>query len=421
LGDSFDRNAEGKNVCEGDALTENGDDDCFQFDNQPRNVTIQDGKPIHVAIEGFQSDTSDNYFGIPEFSVAAGVSLLDRDARIGTIEFDLQPPYYNIQNPIVISTKDIKGGEEEIDYDIIFTVQELPRPIPPQSYPLNIGTPRYSDAMGELYVTSATPLTMSTQSPENVGFQYRFHRESTPLPTFPSPYEFPVHWTSTDFQAGPRSVPIFINGFDGSDGQYILQYSAQTAGGLTESRHIMLLKLDNTPPVITIKQPESIQYAHSATLTLNYNISDTDSGVNRSSPTIDGADKLAGHDLQSGQAINLLTELPLGNHTFKIDATDNLQNAASSSVTFKIIVTPESIKEDVNQFLANGAIKNNSFANSLLAKLNASAKAKDCKTSGNIYQAFINEVQAQKDKGIDSNAADIMIADAKYLIDNCSQ
>jgi len=60
--------------------------------------------------------------------------------------------------------------------------------------------------------------------------------------------------------------------------------------------------------------------------------------------------------------------------------------------------------------------------NSLLAKLSNAAKkfnSGDCMTAKNIYQAFINEVQAQTGKGISEAAAAILIADAEYLIANC--
>jgi hypothetical protein len=120
--------------------------------------------------------------------------------------------------------------------------------------------------------------------------------------------------------------------------------------------------------------------------------------------------------------MNLLTELALGSHTFTIDAIDNLGNERSVSVTFTIIVTADSIEDDVNQFLASGDIKNAGLANSLLAKLNAAAAAEargQCGTADNIYQAFIHEVQAQSGKGITATAASILIADAQYLIAQC--
>ena len=62
-------------------------------------------------------------------------------------------------------------------------------------------------------------------------------------------------------------------------------------------------------------------------------------------------------------------------------------------------------------------------ANSLLAKLDAAAAAArargQCSTAANLYQAFIKELQAQSSKGVDPTAAQIMIADAQYLIAHC--
>jgi len=179
---------------------------------------------------------------------------------------------------------------------------------------------------------------------------------------------------------------------------------------------------DTTAPVIAITQPASTTYVHSATLTLNYTVTDPCTGVKSFTPTLDGSTMLAGHGLQSMQMIQLLTELALGPHTFSISAVDNAGNADASSVTFTIIVTPDSIKDDVKQFLAAGKIKNNGIANSLLAKLDAAAKARtggNCGTAANIYRAFINDVTAQSGKGIDATAAAIMIADAQYLIAHC--
>jgi hypothetical protein len=179
---------------------------------------------------------------------------------------------------------------------------------------------------------------------------------------------------------------------------------------------------DTTPPLIDIIQPMPTTYTHSSVLTLNYSVTDICTGVASFTPTLDGATTLDGHGLQSGQAIHLLTELALGTHVFRIGAVDVAGNADTKSVLFTIIVTPDSIKDDVNQFLALGDIKNAGEANSLLAKLDAAANARtrgNCNTAANDYSAFIDELTAQKGKGVDSTAADIMIADAQYLITHC--
>jgi predicted thioredoxin/glutaredoxin len=268
---------------EGDKLYDNGDDDCFGFDNHPWYVTVPEGEPIHVAVGGFQatkevicvftcnhtvdSDYCRNLSGCDSSAGAALDVALHNDQRIGTIEFDLKPPYYHIGSPIEISTKDIKGGDAEIDYDVSFTVEQLPMPFPPLSYPLHVGGPSYKDsASGVMYVTSATPLTLSTPATGLIGFQYRFHRDGTPLPTFPSRYPFPLHWTNTGFNQTTTPRTIFLNNFDGADGVYILQFMAQKKSIVenksvvdTEPWHTYRLILDNTAPqsTLTIGSPPS--------------------------------------------------------------------------------------------------------------------------------------------------------------------
>jgi len=180
---------------------------------------------------------------------------------------------------------------------------------------------------------------------------------------------------------------------------------------------------DTNPPTITINQPTATNYVHSAVLTLNYSVVDAEgSGVKDVTAQMDGASTLAGHGLASGQQINLLTEMTAGvPHTFTVSADDYAGNAGSKSVTFMIIVTPQSLIDDVNQFAGTGKIAANEV-NSLLSKLAAAAKARakgDCANAATIYTSFISEVQAQSGKKIDPTAAQILIADAQYLIAHC--
>ena len=56
-----------------------------------------------------------------------------------------------------------------------------------------------------------------------------------------------------------------------------------------------------------------------------------------------------GVGLQNGQQIRLLKELSLGPHTFTVRANDNVNNAGVSSVTFTIIVTPQSIQDEIGR------------------------------------------------------------------------
>jgi hypothetical protein len=115
------------------------------------------------------------------------------------------------------------------------------------------------------------------------------------------------------------------------------------------------------------------------------------------------------------------TAFPLGTTTDTCTATDQAEVSASCSFTVNIIVTPQSIEADVNQFLSTGKIAPNG-GNSLLQKLDAAAKARakgNCNTANNVYQLFIDEVLAQSGKKIDPIAAQILIADARYLMSHC--
>ena len=74
--------------------------------------------------------------------------------------------------------------------------------------------------------------------------------------------------------------------------------------------------------MIVIASPAATSYLHNSTLTLGYTVTDGGSGVATVNPTLDGAGTVGGHGLASGQAINLLTELPSGSHAFAVQTAD---------------------------------------------------------------------------------------------------
>ena len=270
---------------------------------------------------------------------------------------------------------------------------------------LTFGTPTAPPS----FVTSVTPLTINaTDSGSGKGIEsisFRVYPEGTGAPAFatvPPPATFTV---------------------TGTDGRYTVDMFATGANGMVEVTHSSTVILDNTAPVIAIVQPDAIEYPHSAVLTLDYSATDgAGSGVATTTANLDGSTTLNGHALPSGQAISLLTELALGSHTFRVDSADRVTNAANTTVSFTIVVTAESIKEDVNIFTAGGQIKNPGLPTALLAKLTTAATLRasgKCSQAANLYQAFIQDLQAQSGKGVDPVAAAIMIADAQFLIAHC--
>jgi hypothetical protein len=322
------------------------------------------------------------------------------------------PPYYQLPTPAVYLPVDDPSLANRILVSAYWSngnanVASGCAPFLPSST-LTVGTPSSLGA-ARTFVTASTPLLLdATDGGTGFGVASVSYRA------------FPLGSAPPDYTA--QAVPAQFS-LSGPDGPYKVEFFATGNDGLVESPQSIIAVLDNTAPVIGIVVPATAQYAHSDTLILNYSVSDgAGSGVASTTPTMDGHSTVAGHGLATGQVINLLTELSVGPHTFTVAGIDNVANSGASSVTFTIIVTPDSIKQGVNQFLAAGLIKNSGLANSLLAKLNAAANARDkgnCLPAANNYQAFINELQAQLGTGVDTGAAQIMIADAQYLIAHC--
>lgn len=285
---------------------------------------------------------------------------------------------------------------------------EPPDTTPPSSS-LGIGTPQYT-AGGTTFVTSATPLTLTASDDQANNVQnlwYRTYPAGSTAPSFT-----PVAGNSTTLH------------LTGADGAYTIDTYATDNAGNDEAPHTTTVYLDNTAPAITVTSPAATSYTHSSTITLGYGANDgTGSGVAATTSTIDGSSTLAnGTTLTNGLAVNLLTQLGLGSHTFAVTSSDHLGNTATQSVTFSIIVTPASIEADVSQFVASGDIKNKNLAKWLLSTLQAAAKAAakgNCTTAMNDWNAVINKIRSSTSKSISPLAAGVLIGDAQYLIGHC--
>ncbi len=103
---------------------------------------------------------------------------------------------------------------------------------------------------------------------------------------------------------------------------------------------------------------------------------------------------LAGQAIQPGLVVDLLN-LSLGAHAFAVSAADRLGNGTTSTVTFTIIATPESLRVDLARFLQNGAIGD---------KLSVSLRKK---------------LDAQSGKEVDAQAAATIIGDVQYVMGLC--
>ncbi len=429
----YDRDSDGQSICNGaDALTETANNDCYRFDNTPWTVSVMYGDPIHVAVGGFESDGVDGNFcrDFAGTSCSPGIHGyfdlgFENDDRIGTYEFDLKSPHdyaWTAPDGTPISSFTTHPTDDGEYYTVEFTVDEVPRPTPPASNPLQVGDPHFGS-----YVSSVTPFVLSSSDPDAEGFQYRFRAQGAAPPTYASALPFPVHWTRADLASGAQSLSVYISGTGLADGAYELQFSANSFANLLEPRTMATAILDNTPPVAGITSPTATQYGHSDPLPLNYSVSDgSGSGVKSFTPAMDGQTAAQfGASLDPGQTIYLYS-MSLGSHTFSVDSLDNVNNAGTSSVVFTIAVTPESLKGDVNDLLGLGCI--DKISPSLIAKIDAAQKLigkGQIQAAINILSALISEVQAQAGKHIDATCQDpsgrtfdpvqLLIGDIQYL------
>jgi 2',3'-cyclic-nucleotide 2'-phosphodiesterase (5'-nucleotidase family) len=170
---------------------------------------------------------------------------------------------------------------------------------------------------------------------------------------------------------------------------------------------------DTTAPAITITSPTAATYLHPNSLTLDFDAVDVgDAGLKSIWADLDGA------PVTDGQVIDLYT-LSLGDHTLTVYAMDKAYNQSTASVTFGVTATADTLVASVNRFASEGKIDDNGVLESLLQKLQGvlDALKKDQTTAAiNKLEAFINEVQAQSGKHITEDTANLLIADAQWVI-----
>ena len=379
------------------------------LDNTPPHSTLSIGLPRYPLAAPQPFVTSATPFTVQASDTGSGVASISyRFFPLGTTP----PTYTTVSGKSTTFT--ISGADGVYEIDTFATdqlgnaesshIQMVTLDNTPPHSTLSIGLPRYPLAASQPFITSATPLTIQASDTGSgvASISYRFF----PLGAIPPAYT--TVGTSATFT------------ISGADGAYEIDTFATDQLGNAESSHVQIVTLDNTAPVITIAQPAATNYVHSATLTLNFSVSDgTGSGVNHSTVTLDGSTTVAGQALVNGLSINLLTELGLGQHTFSITAIDNLGNTDTQSVTFTIVVTPQSIIDDVHQFLSSGDIENAHIADLLLDKLEAAARAENRgnrERASDIYCSFIDKVQDLTGEDISPRAAAILISDARYLL-----
>lgn len=172
---------------------------------------------------------------------------------------------------------------------------------------------------------------------------------------------------------------------------------------------------DLDAPAITINSPEAINYLHTDSVTVDFDVVDVGAAG-----LADVWADLDGVPVVDGQVIDLLT-LSLGDHTLTVNAVDKATNASSASVTFTVIATIDSLKTALTRFYNEGKVDNPITYFTLMNRLNSAQKWLDLGVdyvATRYLQNFMMEVKNQSRKHITADAAAILLTDAQFVIDN---
>ncbi|GEM_PF-6916283 len=141
--------------------------------------------------------------------------------------------------------------------------------------------------------------------------------------------EVTVSFTATDTGSGVEtcSAPITVS-TEGAN-QFVTGTATDKAGN-TASTTVSGISIDKTAPAIIITAPVTQEYSTGDTITINYAVADSLSGLESVIATLDGV------PVSQGQTINLADKA--GNHTFTVTCTDVAGNTATKSVSFSVTI-----------------------------------------------------------------------------------
>ncbi|MEL7563582.1 MAG: 6-bladed beta-propeller [Dehalobacterium sp.] len=196
------------------------------------------------------------------------------------------------------------------------------------------------------------------------------------------------------------------------EGEHYVHYYAVDKAGNKEEVNEVFFKIDKTPPKLLIVSPEDTYYFHSDRIKLDFCAEDDMSGIKKIKVFLDGQEYN-----EASQEIDLL-HLPLSNHEIKIQSENYAGLLSEEIVKFNIKVSIESMIRSLERLYGMGIISNEDIFTGLKDKLKCDANAG---VVNNNLKAFINQVEAQKGKEIPSFYAEMLIADARYIINLSEQ
>ncbi|MBB3125474.1 beta-glucanase (GH16 family) [Paenibacillus rhizosphaerae] len=195
----------------------------------------------------------------------------------------------------------------------------------------------------------------------------------------------------------PYNEPIMID----KDGRFTIQYRAKGKEGNMGEAKTLNVDLDATAPTIAISginDGDMLNDAGDVTPIITAN--DGLSGMDGSKTTV----TLDTSSLESGTKVPLY-KLRLGPHSLTVTASDQAGNKSIRTIRFETSTSMEAIDRLVQRFAEMKLIDSDGIIKDLRSQL----------ASGELAE-FANQVKAQSDKHISSEAAGCLLRDAEYLL-----
>jgi endonuclease YncB( thermonuclease family)/DNA/RNA endonuclease YhcR with UshA esterase domain len=225
---------------------------------------------------------------------------------------------------------------------------------------------------------------------EELPYEFRFNRKTPPGPDkFVGDYYGKYYTTPENWELIPVQNRVFFfaendaieAGFIKDDQGPVIADLAQTVFSKAEPIHIPVLAADNLSGVQSIKAFDS--NGKELSLPLTYEA----------------------------------FELPLGEYSFTVEATDRLGNTSSKTFTITIEMPLGGVDEWLDYGFDQGFIEGHGIVNSLIQKVEAAQIASSPKEQSNKLNALKNQVSALKGKKLDVNYADELIEAVDVLLD----
>jgi hypothetical protein len=235
--------------------------------------------------------------------------------------------------------------------------------------------------------------------------------------------------TGTSVEAGSVVDAILLTQ---GDGRYLVDYQSadpchtfETATepvGAPEASRTLEVFRDGAAPAVTCRNPDfGKTYATDAYAVATFALDDGQdgSGIASSSAVIDG-DVFATGTVPIAQdaTIDMFRFWP-GLRTVSVTGTDNLGNSGTTACTFTIHATTASLIANLNRARAEGSVPDANVFRGLMDKL---ISADQADTAGRRtpeiekLEAFVNQLEAQRGKGITAIRANQLIAYARDLV-----